>query len=140
MSEFINLESIAERLMQIQSESGFNAKDFCEETDIKPSTFSQIKSGSGKVSVDIINKVVQRWGTRFSPQWFLFGELDGSIGTQSYDGDSTNTPSNDDERLLRSIEEVGRLKTLLEQQRPREIERITVFYTDKSVAHYVLER
>ncbi len=140
MSEFINLESIAERLMQIQNESGLNAKDFCEETDIKPSTFSQIKSGSGKVSVDIINKVVQRWGTRFSPQWFLFGELSGSIGGESLNADNPNSTGSDDERLLRSVEEVGRLKTLLEQQQPREIERITVFYTDNSVAHYVLKQ
>lgn len=139
MSEFINLENITERLLQIQSESGLNAKDFCEETDIKPSTFSQIKSGSGKVSIDIINKVVQRWGAQFGAQWFLFGINEDGKELQPDELNNNEGSNAISERLLRTTEELGRLKALLEQQRPREIERITVFYTDKSVAHYILE-
>lgn len=139
MSDFINLEKIAERLIQIQTESGLNAKEFCDETDISSSTYSQIKNGLGKVSVDIINKVVQRWGTRFSPQWFLFGETSNTeatlFGEEAFESDNSES----ERKLFQSLEEIGRLKAMIEQQRPREIERITVFYTDKSVAHYILE-
>lgn len=139
-TNFLNLEEIAQRLIEIQLQSGLTAKEFCEKTDISTSTFSQIKSGGTKINVDTINKVIQHWGQEVSPMWFLFGESPNS--SKDHCNDSANFESGDlqqwKDALLRGAEEIGRLKEALAQKRPKEIERITIFYTDNSVAHYKL--
>lgn len=141
MANIIDLEAIAQRLVQIQQESGLNAKDFCVKTDISTSSFSQIKSGSNRINVDTINKVVEYWGKDFSPMWFIFGDkqADNTRKTSSsinIEGEANIGVVN--QALLQSMEEIGRLREALHQAKPKEIERITVFYNDNSVAHYKL--
>ncbi len=136
MTDFLNLDDIGKRLIEIQEKSGLNAKTFCQETDLPSSSYSQLKNGATKINVETINKVISRWGGQFSPMWFLFGEspnLSNISQTESKD-----TVSND--FFMKKLEELGQLKQRIESLKPKEIERITVFYTDNSVAHFHLEQ
>lgn len=134
MSTFIDLEGIASRLLQIQAESGLNAKEFCRETQISESKFSQIKKGDATVNIDIINNVVGRWSEKWDPMWFVLGDanLGGPADLVEASGGST-------EKLMQYAQEIGRLKQAIEQSRPKEIDRITVFYSDNTIANFVLK-
>lgn len=134
MGTFIDLEGIASRLLQIQVESGLSAKEFCRETQISESKFSQIKNGESEVNIKIINNVVQRWSQKWDPMWFVLGETNFSGAVDLGEGSGNST-----EKLLQYAQEVGRLKESLEQSRPKEIERITVFYSDNTIANFVLK-
>lgn len=139
MSDYIDLEGIARRLVEIQTKSGLTAKAFSQETDLPSSTFSQIKSGAIKINVETINKVILRWGGAYNPMWFIFGD-ERSMHSSTDSADIASDDNQVSEALLSKVEEIGRLKQALEQAKPKEIERITVFYTDNSVAHYRLEQ
>ena len=140
MADFINLNDIARRIKDIQEQSGLNANDFCKYTDLSPSSFSQIISGKQKLNVDIINKVVLRWGNKYDPMWILFGR-------QTNEGNHSTLPKMEQSptdgpmiaELMRQAEEIGYLKEALSNAKAKTIDRITVFYTDQSFANYKLE-
>lgn len=141
MEEFINLTDIAIRIKEIQERSGLNAAEFCKRTDLSTSSFSQIISGKQKVNVDTINKMVLYWGEEYNPMWLLFGEVrDTPISASTREQDSSPSDSALAGELIRQAEEIGRLKEALSNSKPKEIKRITVFYTDNSFANYKLEQ
>lgn len=138
MTEFIDLDAIALRLVELHEKTGMSAKEFSGETGIPPSSFSQIKAGSTKINVDTINKVIQRWGNQYSPMWFLFGKEVGEERSP-LDGSEAEASQNSLSPLvLDRLEELGKIKATLAQSTPKEISHITVYYTDKSFANYKL--
>lgn len=140
MADFINLNDIARRIKDIQEQSGLNANDFCKDTDLSPSSFSQIISGKQKLNVDIINKVVLRWGNKYDPMWILFGRQTNESNHSTL-GNIEQNPADGAmiAELMRQAEEIGYLKEALSNAKAKTIDRITVFYTDQSFANYKLE-
>lgn len=141
MADYIDLDMVALRLIQIQEESGLTAKAFCERTEIASSTYSQIRNKSGKVNIEIINKLVKHWGQQYDPLWILLG-----VEPESGDLFASASPSTEvdnserDAQLLAAHEEIGRLRAELAAKQSREIEQIMVFYSDKSVENYSREQ
>lgn len=138
MTEFIDLDAIALRLVELHEKTGMSAKEFSGETGIPPSTFSQIKGGATKINVETINKVIQRWGGQYSPMWFLFGKEDGGELLDASEGSKEAGQNSLSPLVLDRLEELGKIKATLAQSNPKEISHITVYYTDKSFANYRL--
>ena len=141
MAEFINLNDIARRIKDIQEQSGLNANDFCKDTDLSPSSFSQIISGKQKLNVDVINKVVLRWGNKYDPMWILFGRQVNENNHSILPNMMEQNPADGSmiAELMRQAQEIGYLKESLSKAKAKTIDRITVFYTDQSFANYKLE-
>lgn len=144
MTEFIDLHSIGLRIRQIFEKSGLSASDFCKESGgIPSSTFSQMLNGSTKVNVATINKVVERWGETYPPLWILFGDdadrydKGASVHTTAlHQGDTIEGECATQVQAL--IKEVIALRTALALAQPREIDKITIFYSDKNYEIYRL--
>lgn len=135
MSEFINLSEIAERLKKILDDSGYNAIEFCRECDIPPSSFSQMLNGRTKVNVETINKVILRWGGKFDPLWILLGDNIPPTGANRIVSEEVS--SNSSPVVSELISEVVRLREELALvQQAKRIDKITVFYTDRSYEVY----
>lgn len=137
--EYINLIDIASRIKEIHDASNLTAADFCKTTDISSSSYSQIIGGKLKVNIDTINKVILRWGADYDPMWILFGDRDKVRDNFSVQHDNTTSlgvPNNN--VLLEKMEEIGRLKEILSATKPKEIKKITVYYTDNSFSDYRL--
>lgn len=125
MCDGLDLDAITSRLLKLQEESNFTAKVFCEETGIPASTFSQIKNGTSKINVEIINKVISRWKKLINPMWFLFGDELACLGKENY---GVNP------ELFIEKEEIVLQKK--ENSKAREVERIVLFYSDGTFQSY----
>lgn len=143
MADFINLTSIAERIKLIFAESGMNASDFCRESGgIPSSTFSQIINDSIKVNVTTINRIIERWGDTYPPLWILLGDEANKYSTQPTEAPpykkDENSPTNQTQSVeIKSlIEEISALRTTLSASQTREIDKITIFYSDKNYETY----
>lgn len=148
MTDFINLSEISMRLRELIERSGMSSKDFANDTGIPASTLSQILNGKSQISVDSINKIVGCWSGRdgFDPMWFLFGEgfakSEGAVGDTAdlFDASHATSPSEAalHNALTSKIEEVAKLRAALELAKPKTIDHITVFYSDRSFETYTL--
>lgn len=140
--DYLNLNDIRNRAKVIFQNTQLSNKEFCESTDINPSTFSQIMTDKSPINIDTINKIVRIWGDEFSADWFVLGRGDMYI-------DPNQTPmidihSNKDdissEKALNIIyeqqNEIKQLKAKLASLTAKEIESITVFYTDQSYTKF----
>lgn len=144
MADFIDLHSIGLRIKQIFEKSGLSASDFCKESGgIPSSTFSQMLNGGTKVNIATINKIVERWGEIYPPFWILFGDDAGKYYRDITVHNSLPATSLEeaveeehDSHIQALIDEVVALRTALAQAKPREIDRITVFYSDKNYEVY----
>ncbi|MDO4692917.1 MAG: helix-turn-helix transcriptional regulator [Porphyromonadaceae bacterium] len=149
MTDFINLDAISRRLKELLDRNKMSAKDFSLETGIAPSTLSQILNGKTTINIDSINKIIYRWQNdpNFDAMWFVLGDEYAQQAKQAHSTDaalsSTNSTADSEHKALETalsskIEEIGRLKASLEAMKPKVIDHITVFYTDKSFETYRL--
>lgn len=141
MSGFIDTEQILERLKTILQNSGLTNANFAKECAIPASSLSQILNGSNKLNVDTINKIIARWGQDYPPLWFLLGEsYANNIHSSSEDMPQLFLEDNGKEssELIQTLlDEITRLKAEVKDlQNPKEVERIMVYYTDKSYQSY----
>lgn len=135
MFEFIDLWAIGQRIKDLQEKSGMNAADFCKETDIPTSSFSQVVSGKVRVNIDTINKIVSRWRDFVDPLWLLFGDDSPTPKASSTPKENLNEFES---LLLERVEQIAKAKENTSASIQKTIERITVFYTDNSFENYLL--
>ena len=72
----------SERLQKIMESEQITAKQFSEEVGIQPGTISNILKGRNKPSLEVMQKVLQRFRT-LSPEWLILGV--GSMYKQKID-------------------------------------------------------
>ncbi|MDO4707165.1 MAG: helix-turn-helix transcriptional regulator [Porphyromonadaceae bacterium] len=140
MKDFIDREAISARLRQILDESEMNAKEFATRMEIAQATLSQIVTGKTLINLETINKVIRyapRSLSEFNTLWFLFGEVS-PIASDDLLGKTNMSDTARIDILVKQAEELGKLRAELEQTKPKEIDRIVVFYTDNSIATYTL--
>lgn len=140
MKDFIDREAISARLRQILDESEMNAKEFATRMEIAQATLSQIVTGKTLINLETINKVIRyapRALSEFNILWFLFGEASPIASDDLLRKTNVSDTARAD-ILVKQAEELGKLKAQLEQTKPKEIDRIVVFYTDNSIATYTL--
>lgn len=141
MKDFIDRKAITVRLKELVEKSDMSQKDFAACMNIAQPTLSQVISGGKLINLETINKILyyapQHLG-EFDISWFLFG--DGSTMNLRTDGNSPTEQAAEVSTgmMVKQAEEIGRLRGLLEQNKPKVIERILVFYSDNSVATYTL--
>lgn len=143
MEDFIDRKAISSRLKQILDESGMNAKEFAILTDISQATLSQVITGKSLINLESINKVIAHAKDLdgFDISWFLFGGNNGiDIPADGVKGAGSRPLVADFGKAIEQAEELGKLRQRLEQSKPKEIERIVVFYTDNSIATYTLQQ
>lgn len=134
MSEFLDLTNILLRIRELQEHTGLKSSEFCLECGIPSSSYSQLINGRTKLNIDIINKIISRWGEEYSPHWLLFGDSQGLEQSNS-----SSTHSQPITAVSELVEEVIRLREIIKSTaKPKEIDQITIYYTDKSFAIFKL--
>jgi transcriptional regulator with XRE-family HTH domain len=156
------MDSIAERIREIIDFTGLSNKDFADSIDVAPAIISHILSGRNKPSLHIIQQITNVY-TNVNLTYLLNG--DGSLinssstpkqGLSAYD-DGIRTVSaptgaplpkrepispkpdiNKEEEKSKSHEkqELTNVYTNVNFKTKREIERVIIFYSDKSMEEY----
>lgn len=134
MTDFLDLGSILTRVKELHEQTGLNSSEFCSECDIPSSSYSQIINGKTKLNIDIINKIIARWGREYSPMWLLFGHHSDREALPS-----AISPEQSSATIPELVEEVIRLREIVKTSiKPKEVDHITVYYTDRSFAVFKL--
>lgn len=141
-----------QRLLALMRAEGLNAKSFAEQVGISAATMSNIVNGRNNPSLEVMQKVLNRFRT-LSPQWLILGvgsmylEKSNSQGDNFQQDSAELDPENLDQngsfykRYMRTtqesskspVEEPARVpqgkfsRTTLEN---RSVVRIVVFYND----------
>ena len=141
-----------QRLLALMRAEGLNAKTFAEQVGISAATMSNIVNGRNNPSLEVMQKVLNRFRT-LSPQWLILGvgsmyleksySQGDNIQSDSADFDQENQDQNASfyKRYMRNTQES--LKTPVEEsvrtpmdksarsaQENRSVVRIVVFYND----------
>ncbi len=114
-------EDFAERLKILIDMKGLQPSRFADEIGVQRSGLSHIITGRNKPSVDFLQKLIQKYAD-INVNWLLTGI-----------GEPIVEQKNDDEILEKNLEtstEIEQRKTAPNKE--KEIERILVFYTDKT--------
>lgn len=125
-----------ERLMQIMEKENLSAKQFAIEVGIQPGTISNIMSGRNNPSLDVMQRVLQRFRT-LNSDWLVLG-----VGQMYRQNGDVPSPALFDIRPENpnpepSLSQQGAAKNI-EKEQPvevapvsrREIQKILIFYTD----------
>lgn len=138
----IDVDAIKARILSMMEELEMSPSAFADQANISRSALTHISSGRNKVSLDMINKVVQGFDD-WNEEWILFGK-----GPRRKDFSENSAQSEND---LFSLAE-GTMNVIDKSQNPEEnkdlkekivmipskhIERITVFYSDGSYEEFI---
>ncbi len=127
-----------DRLLAIMKGEGLSAKQFAEEVGIQPGTVSNILSGRNKPSLDVMQKVLNRYNN-IASEWLISGrepmykQKDDSQ-TTLFDSQNNQTPVTGQSGQASANEEKrsqDNPATVLQNiELKREIQKIVVFYDD----------
>lgn len=135
MEEYISLKKIGERAKKIFQETKLSNKDFCEETGISPATFSLVINGKNLINVDTINKIINRWGDKFNPEWFILGK--GELTIDDIDLFDNNKESvYHISKIIEQQQEIESLKSQIKKIENKIVASITIYYKDKSYVNF----
>lgn len=136
-----------ERLMKVMETENMNAKQFAAEVGIQPGTISNILSGRNNPSLDVLQRVLNRFRT-LSSDWLVLGigqmyRLNGEMPAGALFDIRPQEPSSLDyeENSLPQMTSISKQEpsSLSKKEQPsvatpatnrREIQRILIFYTD----------
>jgi len=143
------------RILQLIREKNLTASQFADEIGIQRSGMSHIISGRNKPSLEFVMKILNRYPD-VRPEWLLYG-----TGEQKNSGGSLKLPDNQQEIPVTREEkpftndipslfdepEVVENKTVnkplpkkIRERSDRRIERIIVFYDDRTFREYEPEK
>lgn len=137
------------KFKQIIEENNMTPSKFADDIGVNRASISHILAGRNKPSLDIIVKII-KWDPTYTLDYFLgLDSPDTKIGTQTphnepskprlnerakgLDLNRQNQPNN-----LPRIADSKKVETkLLASDAAREVERILIFYTDKTFSEYL---
>jgi len=146
-----------DRILAFLQNENKSYAQFAEEIGVQPSGISHILSGRNNPSLDFVTKMLHRYPS-LSADWLLFGK--GSMYkyvSQPTLFDTSEPPAGDEEIAMTTTQqfieseagartedmsdrqdyhETGKPGTVNSDDRGREIERIIMFYTDKTFTEY----
>ena len=108
-----------QRLLALMRAEGLNAKTFAEQVGISAATMSNIVNGRNNPSLEVMQKVLNRFRT-LSPQWLILGV--GSMYLEKSNSQGDNFQQDSAEQDSENLDQ-----TTLEN---RSVVRIVVFYND----------
>lgn len=155
-----------DRIIKIIREEGFTSTKFAEEIGVQASSISHILSGRNNPSLDFIVKIIERF-RGINPEWLLTGkgEMYKSVGkettpiekksysTSTPDLFSTNNAFNEQIQNIKVVDKIENTTPNKEnisleppvienidqifKSNPKNIERIVVFFSDKTFDYYM---
>lgn len=136
-----------ERLMKVMETENMNAKQFAAEVGIQPGTISNILSGRNNPSLDVLQRVLNRFRT-LSSDWLVLGigqmyRLNGEMpagalfdirpqepSSLDYEEDSLPQMTSISKQEPPSVSKKEQPSVATPATNRREIQRILIFYTD----------
>lgn len=133
ITTFVSMD-IRERLQTIMRVNNMNATSFAEKIGVQRSGVSHILNGRNKPSLDFIQRVLEHF-PRVDAGWLITGKAPGS--SQKASAEQTAAPLNQPEPKDES--QSAELPPLFPSspKNKKPIERIIVFYEDRSFDEYV---
>jgi transcriptional regulator with XRE-family HTH domain len=146
---------MVDRILEVIREKNLTPSQFADEIGVQRSGMSHILSGRNKPSLEFIMKVLKRYQD-IKPEWLLYGTAspvsENETGAAAVNETGTakavnrNIPAEVPPTLFDEPENTG-IKPEARSQRPlkkekteRKIEKIVVFYDDRSFREYEPER
>lgn len=155
----IDTEGVRERINIMIDDMNIKAADFANETTLPRTTVSNILNGKTNATIEVLNKIMQTY-PKWSAAWLLFGlggkmESGASLGIYGigqsmdlFDG-TENQPNAINEEGSYSNQTNANMPSSVAPQDtpqpvvikipPKEIEKIMVFYNDKSFQTFIAE-
>ncbi|MFC2098264.1 helix-turn-helix domain-containing protein [Bacteroidota bacterium] len=134
-----------DQIQEILRREDLSSSQFADKIGVQRSSVSHVLSGRNKPGFDFIQKILHAF-PGIEADWLITGS--GEMYKQRrakdelFDGPFSETsPAKDEKKLSASVESPGLKKQHEEMERPisREVERVIVFYTDKTFREYRTE-
>ncbi len=128
------------RIETLIKEKGLSSVKFAEAIGVQPSSISHVLSGRSKPSFDFMEKISSKFPD-VNMNWLISGTgemyKDGSVGLLHFEETTieNNTYTPKEEPIISQKEEATQPVVTKENQ-PKEIERILVFFSDKTFKEY----
>lgn len=126
---------IKDRILQILNTEQLSSAKFADILGVQRSSISHILSGRNKPSLDFIEKIFTKF-TQLDPDWLILGkgEMYRQKANTLFDSSAntaTISPTSD-----KTLEQTPVSKSDLDTKPGKEIERIVIFYKDKTFTEY----
>lgn len=140
----IDADAIKMRILSMMEQLGMTPSAFADRAGISRSALTHITSGRNKVTLDMINKIVQGFD-EWSAEWIIFGKGPQQSDKTAFENDLFSYSSVPEQELHTRTKDncgiqspSGRLEPEIKivQMPAKQIERITVFYTDGSYQEF----
>ena len=131
-----------EQLEEILRKEELSSSQFADKIGVQRSSVSHVLSGRNKPGFDFINKILKAFPS-LNADWLITGQGEMYRERRSamdlFDGPFSETsPAKDERKLSANVESSGirEVKGQLRKLSLREVERVIVFYTDKTFREY----
>jgi transcriptional regulator with XRE-family HTH domain len=143
---FVN-SKMQEQIQEILRREDLSASQFADRIGVQRSSVSHVISGRNKPGFDFIHKILDAF-PGISAEWLItgFGEMykQRRPADELFDGPFSETsPAKDEKKLSAPLEAPGLKNDSPEVRKipdKREVERVIVFYTDKTFREYRTEK
>jgi transcriptional regulator with XRE-family HTH domain len=131
-----------EQIQEILRREDLSSSQFADKIGVQRSSVSHVLSGRNKPGFDFINKILESF-PGINAEWLITGI--GEMYKQRrppeelFDGPFSETsPAKDEPKLSAKVESAGMKQdtNLHKAVKKREVERVIVFYTDKTFREY----
>jgi len=135
-----------DQIQEILRREDLSSSQFADKIGVQRSSVSHVLSGRNKPGFDFIHKILDAF-PGINADWLItgYGEMYKQRGTaeELFDGPFSETsPAKDERKMSAPLETPGLKdqKAIPEISRNREVERVIVFYTDKTFREYRTEQ
>ena len=135
-----------DQIQEILRREDLSSSQFADKIGVQRSSVSHVLSGRNKPGFDFIHKILNAF-PGINADWLItgYGEMYKKRGTaeELFDGPFSETSPAKEERKLSAPVETPGLKDQVatpEMPKKREVERVIVFYTDKTFREYRTEQ
>lgn len=145
----IDVDAIKTRILSMMEQLGMTPSAFADQAGISRSALTHLASGRNKVTLDMINKIVQGFN-EWNPEWIIFGhgpqkrgETDSSdvfggdlFSSASSVGEIMHTEAHRESVSQHFFAPKSEPEVRIIEKPEKQIERITVFYSDGSYQEF----
>jgi transcriptional regulator with XRE-family HTH domain len=135
-----------DQIQEILRREDLSSSQFADKIGVQRSSVSHVLSGRNKPGFDFIHKILDAF-PGINADWLItgYGEMYKQRGAaeELFDGPFSETsPAKDERKLSATLETPGLKdqKATPEMPEKREVERVIVFYTDKTFREYRTEQ
>jgi transcriptional regulator with XRE-family HTH domain len=135
-----------EQIQEILRREDLSASQFADKIGVQRSSVSHVLSGRNKPGFDFIHKILDAF-PGINAEWLItgYGEMykQRRPSEELFDGPFSETsPAKDEKKLSANVESTGMKEQFIDEKiKPaRDVERVIVFYSDKTFREYLNEK